>query len=328
MRINLRKLDYILIAIIIILYIITAIIESIIGQTFMRFLSPVLIMIFVIVYLQTIRSLEAEFKRVKQASKREILKNINGVDDKLGESLSLDTEEYNEIMHLQQIIKKFEENVLKEIKTNSDNNYAQIDALISINKILDDVRYPLPQMRGWAVSPDFARILMAQILGSRPGLMVELGSGVSTIISAYCLKMIGKGKVISLEHEEKYYRISSESIKAHGLQEFAEVFYAPLKQYTINKIPYSWYDLTAVTINQPIDLVTVDGPPGALQKESRFPAFPLLASYLNNNAIILVDDYIREDEREMVKSWINNPNLEQINTINTEKGTCVLRYNA
>jgi predicted O-methyltransferase YrrM len=369
MIINLRRLDYILIAIIIILYIITVTVESITEQTFMRFLSPILILILVIVYLQTIRSLEAEFKRVKHASKKEILENINEVDDKLLESLSLDNEEYKEIKYLQYIIhkveenviheirnksevqntikkveenviheirnksemqntiKKVEENVIKEIKTSSDNNYAQIDALISINKILDDVRYPLPQMRGWAVSPDFTRILMTQILGGRPETILELGSGVSTIISAYCLKMNGKGKVISLEHEEKYYRISSENIKAHGLQEFAEVCYAPLKQYTINDILYSWYDLTAVTISQPIDLVTVDGPPGTLQKESRYPAFPLLVEFLNDNAIILVDDYIREDEKEIVKNWMNDARLEQLNIINTEKGTCVLRYN-
>jgi len=389
MIVNLRKLDYFLIIIIIILYIITAIIESILGQTFMRFLSPVLILIFVIVYLQTIRSLEQEFKRVKHLSKKEILESVNMVDDKLGKSISLDTEEYKEIKYLQRIVKLVEENIIGEIRsktelqhsmeqieetllkrllnreefqhsmervedtllkdllrknefqqlikntedkiikdvgTKTEQVYNQLDGLIAINKVLQDVRYPLPPFRGWAVSPDFTRILMKYIFDLQPELVVELGSGVSTIITGYCLKMNGKGKLISLEHEEKYYQDSLSSIKAHRLEDFVEMHYAPLKPYELNGTNYFWYDLSNVDLSRPVDLVTVDGPPGTIQKESRYPAYPLLVHYLNQNAIILVDDYIREDEREMVKLWLKDPALLQLSDINTEKGTCVLRY--
>jgi predicted O-methyltransferase YrrM len=368
MIINLRKLDYILIVIILVLYIITTITESITGFTFMRYLSPILILIFVIVYLQTIRSLEQEIKRVKQLSKKEILESVNVVDTKLGESLSLDNAEYKEIKYLQRIVKIVEENLLNEIRNRSElhdsiqmaeNNilkelknrvefqqmlknsedriikdlgnkteqvYFQLDGLISIYKILEDVKYPVPPFRGWAVSPDFTRILMKYIFDMKPGLVVELGSGVSTIITGYCLKMNGKGKLISLEHEENYYRDSLKNIKAHGLEGFVELYYAPLKQYPLDKELYSWYDLSKVPIDKPVDIITVDGPPGTIQKESRYPAFPLMISYLNHKAIILVDDYIREDEKEMVKKWLSNTQLEQVDIFNTEKGTCVLRY--
>jgi predicted O-methyltransferase YrrM len=369
MIINLRKLDYIIILIIIILYIATAIIESIIGQTFMRFLSPVLIFIFVVVYLQTIRSFEQEIKRVKQLHKKEILESVNVVESKLGESLSLDNEEYKEIKYLQHILKIVEENVINEIRNRTELQnsiqmveksilkelknkvefqqmlinteeriirdlgnkteqvYFQLDGLISIYKILENVRYPVPSFRGWAISPDFTRILMKYIFDIKPELVVELGSGVSTIISGYCLKMNGKGKLISLEHEAKYYQDSLTNIKAHGLEDYVELYLAPLKQYILDDATYLWYDLSKVTIDNPVDMMTVDGPPGTIQKESRYPAFPLMVSYLNHNAIILVDDYIREDEKEMVENWMKNTQLVQVNIINTEKGTCVLKYN-
>lgn len=322
--INLRRLDYMLIAIIVILYIVTAVLESVIGQTFMRFLSPVLILVLVIVYLQTLRSLEQEFKRVKQASKKEILQNIDGVENRIDSTLSQKDKEFEA---LKKIIFQIEGNLRKEINTSVSNSYFQIDALIAINKVLEQVSFPMPQFRGWAVSPDFTRLLMAQILENRPGLIVELGSGVSTIISGYCLKMNGKGKIISLEHDEHYFSESLKNIEAHGLKDFIELYHVPLKQYQIDSNTYSWYDLEVVQINQPIDLMTVDGPPASIQKDSRYPAFPLLVKHLNQNAIILIDDYSREDEKRMVNEWLKDARMERLNVINTEKGTCVLRYN-
>ena len=55
----------------------------------------------------------------------------------------------------------------------------KIDALFSIFSIIQ-LRHPLPAMGHWAVSPDFARILVDVILDRKPGLILELGSGAST----------------------------------------------------------------------------------------------------------------------------------------------------
>src|SRR5712692_7065808 len=57
----------------------------------------------------------------------------------------------------------------------------QIEALFSIFSIIH-LRHPLPAMGHWAVSPDFARILVDVILDRKPGLILELGSGVSTLL--------------------------------------------------------------------------------------------------------------------------------------------------
>jgi hypothetical protein len=49
---------------------------------------------------------------------------------------------------------------------------------------------PFPSMRGYAITPDFGNILAREIMRKRPRLIVELGSGVSTLICAYYLRKL------------------------------------------------------------------------------------------------------------------------------------------
>jgi predicted O-methyltransferase YrrM len=279
-----------------------------------------------IVYLQTIRSLEEEFKRIKRLSKNQILKSIANVDDKLREELPMLEEKLN-IDDLEERISTFESRIIRSMKEMNDNLYYQIDSLIAINKVMDDLKAPLPEFRGWAASPDFLRILMAQILKNKPRILVELGSGSSTIISAHCMKTNGIGQVLSFDHDENYYRTTSENIKFYGLDKFAEVVHAPLKNYKIKGVNYLWYDTEMIKSGGPIEMLVVDGPPARLQKNARYPALPLLVEQLADKALIIVDDYIRQDEQQMVALWMKAFTLETVSTINTEKGLIILRYN-
>ena len=95
---------------------------------------------------------------------------------------------------------------------------------------------------------------MEIIQQEQPDLVIEASSGVSTLISAYCLKSIGKGKIISLEHESKYAAISQELISTHGLQEIATIVHAPLKEYEIHGRQWLWYDISQLPLDEPIDL--------------------------------------------------------------------------
>ena len=325
MKINLRRFDVILIAGLAIMYLAMLVVESLTKLNIHSFLGPLLILVFVIIYLQTIRSLEAEFKKVKQASKKEILKSIDEIEGKLEETLPL-TGEIKDVEALLKSMKKVEEHVINEIKNSTDNLYFQLDSLISINKVLEEVRYPMPPYRGWAISPDFGRNLMLQLLKWQPEIVYDLGSGISSLISGYCMKIMGKGKVISLDHNEQYYSLTKDNIKFHGLDKFVEVTYAPLKNYMVNNQEYQWYDLNEDLIKKPIDLIIVDGPPGVVGKKSRYPAIPILSEYMNDGCIVLVDDYLREDEKDMVDKWISEFGLEIISLAKAEKGYCALRY--
>src|SRR5699024_9098672 len=80
----------------------------------------------------------------------------------------------------------------------------------------------------------------------------------------------------------------------------------------INNQSYSYYNcrdaiktLTeALDINISKVLLIVDGPPGSTNKHARYPALPMALEYMHGVAIdIIMDDYIRKDEKEIGKRW-------------------------
>ncbi|MBE6035982.1 MAG: hypothetical protein E7222_14990 [Clostridiales bacterium] len=51
-------------------------------------------------------------------------------------------------------------------------------------------------------------------------------------------------------------------------------------------------------------LVIVDGPPGATGKNARYPAVPITMKYFSATSIdFILDDYNRNDEKEIAKIW-------------------------
>ena len=57
-----------------------------------------------------------------------------------------------------------------------------------------------PPLRGWATSPDVLLRLHTHIMATRPQVIVEFGSGASTLVIADALRQNGTGKLISIEH--------------------------------------------------------------------------------------------------------------------------------
>ncbi len=162
---------------------------------------------------------------------------------------------------------------------------------------------PLPDSGNWAAPPDFLKKLTELVFRDKPEIIVEVGSGVSTVILSYCLKQIGNGKVISLEHDAKFAAISKKLISFHGLEDVATVVYAPLKVYEIKGKKWLWYDTSQLFLDKPIDLLVVDGPPNTVQKLARYPALPLLYDSFGDKVIIIGDDGNRKSEKEMVELW-------------------------
>jgi len=204
-------------------------------------------------------------------------------------------------------------------------NYRQIEELKSLHSLIK-VSAPLPSMRGWAISPDFANIIFSLIKETKPAVVVDLGSGVSTLISGYALRQMAvKGKILALDHNEKYVQISQTQVEQHGLSDLAEVVLAPLEEIKINDQPFLWYKFDWSKVNE-IDLLIVDGPPQKI-KNSRYPALPVLYKYLSSRAVILVDDYCVADTKAMINLWLKEFGDLKLEIINTEKGAAILRKN-
>lgn len=187
--------------------------------------------------------------------------------------------------------------------------YDRMDALFSIHQLIH-IRHPLPIMHDWTIPSDFAHHLLQVILSKTSGNVLDVGSGISTILSGYAVELRGGGKVISLEHDQKYAEKTYSMIKAHRLENFIELYYCPIVDYTINEKKWSWYDISAVKNITEIEVVCIDGPPGSLHELARYPALPLLHQYLTKSATILLDDGARIDEKAIAEKWIVEFNLE------------------
>jgi hypothetical protein len=185
---------------------------------------------------------------------------------------------------------------------------------------------PLPALGGYAVEPDCAAVLARHILAHRPQCVVEAGCGASTIVAAYCLRRLGSGRVIALEHSLHWAEAMRQDLRARELERFAEVRDAPLETHTIEGEPWSWFASRAQAFDRPIDLLVVDGPPAVGRRDARFPALPLLADRLSPEAFILCDDADRRGERGMLERWKRMyPGLE-ITTLPTKRGTARVRF--
>ena len=215
----------------------------------------------------------------------------------------------------------------KELRKNNRDNrqhYQQIEALFSLTHLLD-IKAPLPQMRGWAASPDFLLKIVETMLSEKPKLVLEASSGVSTLISAYCIKRLGEGRVVSLEHDLVFAEKTRQLLKQHDLEEYAKVRHAPLCPVSINGQSWQWYDLNSLEELDRIDMLIVDGPPKKIQKNSRYPVVPLLSEKLANGCIILLDDGSREDETQIVELWNKQFHFNKTEFVKLEKGAWILK---
>jgi predicted O-methyltransferase YrrM len=160
---------------------------------------------------------------------------------------------------------------------------------------------------GWAVTPNTLVELVSMVLSDpRDLLVVECGSGTSTVWFAHCQKTKGgRGRVVALEHDPKYAEQTRGHIRRLGLDGWAEVRDARLVEFELEGRTVLWYDPQAVADLNRIDVLFVDGPPGYTSTEARFPAFPVLARQLARDAIVVLDDVTRGHESSIAERWVS-----------------------
>ncbi|BCD68369.1 glycosyltransferase [Nitratiruptor sp. YY09-18] len=194
-----------------------------------------------------------------------------------------------------------------------------------------DLHYPLNRLGGWAASADFMKIVYREILKkiqtNEELLIVECGSGVSTVLMAYLLKKYSPhSKIISLDHSYDYLKKTKNELKLHNLLDIVVPLYAPLKYYVIDEDEWLWYDISQLHIDTSIDILLVDGPPMDTQPLARYPALPLLRKFMGDKTLILLDDASREEERKIVQKWLRDDYNLRSEYYETQKGTAKLYF--
>jgi len=217
------------------------------------------------------------------------------------------------------------------------NSSKQTQALIGLQSYYATGELPTvnSERHSWPVSPDFGLYLVELVALNDYDLIIEFGSGISTVIVAKALATMAAREdgrapthFISFEHLEPYYRQTRapyyRQTRAHlqqaGLVENVQLVLAPLQDWQApNGNTYAFYDCQAVLVNLAQRyagtvrrvLAVIDGPPAATGKHApatgkhaRYPAGPLLVQHCVGARIDLVlDDYIREDEKEIAQLW-------------------------
>lgn len=225
----------------------------------------------------------------------------------------------------------------------------QIEATIGLQSYFATGELPNvnAERHSWPISPDFAIYLIELIELNDYDFIIEFGSGISTVIIAKALvkqveRRVGRNPVefISFDHLDKYYQRTRDQLRHAGLIDSVDVRLSPLQDWQGHDAvvqPYYGCEpiLEALAKQKRITelkiLVVVDGPPAATGKHARYPAGPILLKYFGKAAQldILLDDYIRDEEKEIAKRWQTEIEAADL-TFETEirsleKDACLIR---
>ncbi|WP_193369756.1 class I SAM-dependent methyltransferase [Pelagibius marinus] len=201
----------------------------------------------------------------------------------------------------------------------------QIQCLQALQQDLSFAR-SLPPAGGKAASPDFLKLLADHILREKPEVVVECGSGLSTIVISRCLQLNGKGHLFSLEHMEEFAEQTRKELDRQGLSQWGSVLDAPLEPCQVDGRAFNWYRSHELP-DLVIDLVIVDGPPARTGTSPRYPAGPVLFPRLSFRGAVFIDDAGRPEELAVIAEWRRNfPSLNFRTDLDEfEKGVCTVR---
>lgn len=211
-----------------------------------------------------------------------------------------------------QALPKASRELRRAVEVQGRADYEQQVAWAELRDHLDTAAF-MPPLRGWAASPDVLRVLVRHIERLRPETVVECGSGASSVWLGYALRRAGRGRLVALEHDARYAELSRALVASHGLDDIVEVRHAPFTPIGTDTVSVDgeerttadrWYDRAALADLAGVGLVFVDGPPQATGLQVRHPALPLLLPHCTEDAVFVLDDADRPEERAVGDRWL------------------------
>jgi len=197
------------------------------------------------------------------------------------------------------------------------NHYRQVESLLGVYSLLNN-GYSLGPLRGWAISPDTLNQVLRIIASYSRPTIVEFGSGQSTIAICKWLSA-NSGQLISVEHDAKYSKQIELLLTTYNLGAPVRTVIAPLAKNSAGEMTYSMDLIPEVSP----DIVFVDGPPG--KGKNRMAPLQWAYSKLAPNGVILLDDYIREDEKICIRCLLEEHPTAEVQEFQVEKGLIAVR---
>lgn len=193
-------------------------------------------------------------------------------------------------------------------------NYQQLESYLQLLRILD-LKGPLPTTRSFAASPDLLLELCRIISRAKPSLVVELGSGISTLIIGKQIE--AKAHFISIDHSADYASATRQLLQEHEVSN-VKVIVAPLQDET------NWYDPIEFKDVRDVDLLFIDGPPQSSGPDARHSATYFLDK-LSPRATVIIDDAKRDSEGRLARIFASRMPNHVLRILDHEKGTALIQ---
>ncbi|MFA1604566.1 hypothetical protein ACDW82_13035 [Alcaligenes faecalis] len=232
------------------------------------------------------------------------------------------------------------------IKGNAANSVRQVQSYIGLQEYLGAGTLPAFNSQGqsWPVSSDFALFLLQRLELEPYDLVIEFGSGMSTVLVARALAAMAERSeavptlFISFDHLDFYCDQTRQYLRQANVEKSVELVFAPLinwkapdgtsqPYYDCSKALAKLVRVHGVSIRRV--LVIVDGPPTAVGPLARYPAGPLVQKYFSKARIdFLMDDYVREEEKKVAQRWLTEMKAAgltaEITEYKFEKDACLI----
>jgi Methyltransferase domain len=166
--------------------------------------------------------------------------------------------------------------------------------------------YPALPWTEWALGPEAIQRFIAGLRLRDLAIVVECGSGISTVLIARELAARGSGHVYAIEDDVEWASLVRDMIAERGLSEWADVVTAPLEEINCDGMRFVWYSRRGIELIlslSRIDALLVDGPKGPTGPLARYPALPTFNGQLGPEHLIVLDDARRTDETRIAKLW-------------------------
>lgn len=158
----------------------------------------------------------------------------------------------------------------------------------------------------WSISSRLAEKLYRTCEKRKPKTILDVGSGLSTMVLALYAGRTPGTKLISLEHDPKWYSETKSALASAGLLDAVDLRLVSLKGYA----DCTWYDFDPSAFGGPIDLVFVDGPPEAVS--GREGALLRTDPFLKEGSVLWMHDGKRVKERAAVDLWKKKRSLAAV----------------
>ena len=162
----------------------------------------------------------------------------------------------------------------------------------------------------WSMSADSLSELCARLRRRRPVAVLELGSGISTLVLASVMEDLhgseGSPRVFSVDQDEQALAETRARLAQQGLSAQVRSVFVPLAPVEVLGFASECYDLTRARLDDLLgdarpELVLVDGPLGG--HGARFATLPLVFDHLAPDALVLMDDALRDSELSIAAWW-------------------------